>query len=37
VRPSDQLQQTRAEIGNTEAQYRYRVAEARLQYEAGGR
>ncbi|HTR01787.1 MAG TPA: TolC family protein [Thermoanaerobaculia bacterium] len=32
-----QLQQTRAEIGATEARYRYRVAEARLQYQTGGR
>jgi len=31
-----QLQQTRAEIGNTEARYRYRVAESRLRYEVGG-
>jgi len=31
-----QLAQTRAEIGNTEARYRYRVAEARLRYEVGG-
>ena len=32
-----QLAQTRAEIGNAEAQYRYRVAEARLRYQVGGR
>ena len=32
-----QLQQTRAEIGDAEAQYRYRVAQARLQYQIGGR
>jgi len=32
-----QLQQTRAEIGATEARYRYRVAEARLQYQTGSR
>jgi outer membrane protein len=31
-----QLQQTRAEIGNAEAQYRYRVAQARLEYQVGG-
>jgi outer membrane protein len=31
-----QLQQTRAEIGNTEARYRYRVAESRLRYAIGG-
>jgi len=32
-----QLAQTRAEIGNAEAQYRYRVAQARLAYQVGGR
>jgi outer membrane protein len=32
-----QLQQTRAEIGSTEARYRYRVAESRLRYAIGGR
>jgi outer membrane protein len=31
-----QLQQTRAEIGSAEAQYRYRVAAARLRYQVGG-
>jgi outer membrane protein len=31
-----QLQQTRAELGDTDARYRYRVAEATLKYEVGG-
>ncbi len=31
-----QLQQTRAELGDTDARYRYRVAEATLRYQIGG-
>ena len=31
-----QLQQTRAQLGDTDARYRYRVAEATLRYEVGG-
>jgi outer membrane protein len=31
-----QLQQTQAEIGNTDAVYEYRLAQAALRYEVGG-
>ncbi|HEY1434666.1 MAG TPA: TolC family protein [Thermoanaerobaculia bacterium] len=31
-----QLQQTRAELGDTDARYRYRMAEATLRYQLGG-